>query len=518
MHPTEYHVDVVFIHGLGGDWQGTWSAGKTATHSWPYWLATDVPEARVWCAQYPASAIGWTGRSLRSLAASTSLLDRMALNGLGEKPIVFVCHSLGGLVAKQLLRTGFDRPATPEWRKIGKATKGIVFLATPHSGSGLASLIDNFAQALGLVGSLLRVTDVLKELKKNSDLLEDLGDWYRAAAIDYKIATLVYAEAHPVKGIVMVVPLPSSNPGIARVKPIEVAFDHFEICKPLDRDHQVYGGTVAFVRRRIQKKKAVQEKPRLPKPVVGPRLELMLTAPSTPVKIPKLIAGSEPVVSSVDVTAAQMGLMPRNWVREILSQRVEGEQAEASAQKQLIDYASALAEWYRLALVFAGMQLRGDTETARVVELSFRLLNTGTQPAENPEIELWIAPKRKLHSSRPSRSGFSVFVTEAPVPPSGLEIPMPKTTKRPDIDFYDLPASAPYNPRLEHLSVDNVEEGHASLGVRSSSLQHGKTISFSPIYVLIGEHLAEDLTLTYKLFATNQPSVSEGSFEVKVID
>jgi triacylglycerol esterase/lipase EstA (alpha/beta hydrolase family) len=85
----------------------------------------------------------------------------MATKHLGDRPIVLVCHSLGGLVAKQLLRTSFDLTATAESQKIAKAVRGVIFLATPHSGAGSANFIADFAKGLGLIGSLFRVTDTL---------------------------------------------------------------------------------------------------------------------------------------------------------------------------------------------------------------------------------------------------------------------------------------------------------------------------------------------------------------------
>lgn len=521
--PKEHLIDVVFVHGLGGNYQTTWMLEQDRARSWPIWLAEDLPEARVWCAQYPAAPSGWVGRNLRTLAASTSLLDRMDLNRLGEKPIVFVCHSLGGLVTKQLLRTAFDLTATPEWRRIARATKGVVFLGTPHTGAGLANLIANFAKALWLVGSLLRVTDLLTELQRNSDLLEDLGDWYRSAVLHHKIATLVYTEGHPVNGAVWVVPRGEANPGIPNVKPIELGYDHFELCKPVDRAQGVYPGTLEFIRRRIRKtqtttktkKKAPASSPDLT-PIAGPKLELSLVMPTTAVRIPKLIKGPEPVVARVDAAASQMGLMSRDWAREILSRQSDGEAANSN-QKE-IAYAEKLAEWYRSALMSAMMQLTEDTKVARVVGLYLQLSNAGTQPAEYPEIELWTNPPRNLDSSLPSRSVWRIFQTEAPVPPDDIGLPLPTARRRPEIRYYDLPASASYNSELEHVSVTNVKKGHASLIFRASSLQHGKAISFAPIYLLIGDEPAEDVVMRYKLFARNQPLIGEGAFPIHLVD
>jgi hypothetical protein len=53
-------------------------------------------------------------------------------NLLQQRPIVFVCHSLGGLVVKKALSLSLisQRHA---YRDISSATKGVVFMGTPHS-------------------------------------------------------------------------------------------------------------------------------------------------------------------------------------------------------------------------------------------------------------------------------------------------------------------------------------------------------------------------------------------------
>src|SRR5262249_24886910 len=153
-----------------------------------------------------------------------------------------------------------------------------------HSGAALANYITNFARGLALIGSIFRATDSLTELRNNSDQLEDLADWYRSAVLRYRIATRVYAEGHSVKNVVTVVPISTANPGIARVKPIKLAFDHWEICKPRDRTYQVYAGTLKFLRQLIQREQESivrRSKRRHEKtPVTGPKLELKLVDPN----------------------------------------------------------------------------------------------------------------------------------------------------------------------------------------------------------------------------------------------
>ena len=56
-----------------------------------------------------------------------------------DRPIIFVGHSLGGLVIKQALITAREHEHTlsedDEYAKILRNTVGIVFLGTPHRGS-----------------------------------------------------------------------------------------------------------------------------------------------------------------------------------------------------------------------------------------------------------------------------------------------------------------------------------------------------------------------------------------------
>ena len=55
------------------------------------------------------------------------VLGRMVLAGLGDRPLIFVTHSLGGLVVKQMLGHAKEM-RIDDWRPIADATRGIVFL------------------------------------------------------------------------------------------------------------------------------------------------------------------------------------------------------------------------------------------------------------------------------------------------------------------------------------------------------------------------------------------------------
>ncbi|MEY9138542.1 pimeloyl-ACP methyl ester carboxylesterase [Bradyrhizobium diazoefficiens] len=245
----EAAVDVVFIHGLGGHYRTTWEADKATATFWPEWIAEDIPEACVWSAQYPADPAKWLGGrgdSLPLLTVVFALLDRFDQAKLGNRPIILICHSLGGLVAKQLLRAAAERTAAKNWKVIGAAVKGVVFISTPHTGAPLSNFLATMATKL-FPGVLLRPTESLKDLQANGPMLNQLSAWYRDAAHTDGIATLVYYENKPTAGVV-VVPFDSADPTLLKVTPIPLSYDHWQTCKPRDRTYQAYMGAVGFIR------------------------------------------------------------------------------------------------------------------------------------------------------------------------------------------------------------------------------------------------------------------------------
>src|SRR5919198_4553042 len=169
--------------------------------------------------------------------APTILSDRMQLDGIGRRPIGFVCHSLGGLLIKQVLRNARDSN-NPAWQAITKQTRFIIFLSTPHSGANLASWIR-------YIGKLLRTTVSVEELEIHHPQLRELNIWYRNHVAALGIENFVYCEERKTGGFlgmsgILVVDKTTADPGIAGVTPISLDEDHISICKPVSKDAQVY--------------------------------------------------------------------------------------------------------------------------------------------------------------------------------------------------------------------------------------------------------------------------------------
>jgi predicted alpha/beta hydrolase family esterase len=233
--------DVIFVHGLGGNAWSTWHPKELYDDNfWLTWLGKDLLDVGIWSFGYAAEPFEGKGATMPLFDQASNLLDWLEICDIGQRPLIFVAHSLGGLLVKKMLNTAqtFSKQAVSE------QTKGIVFLATPHTGSHLAKLIDN-------IGILARTTVSVEELKAHAPQLRELNEWYRENVRSLGIATKVYYETQPTQGILVVDP-DSANPGIERVKPIAIPDNHISICKPKSQESQVYRGVKKFIQECIR--------------------------------------------------------------------------------------------------------------------------------------------------------------------------------------------------------------------------------------------------------------------------
>jgi len=234
-------ADVVFVHGLGGDARSTWHPkGKQDDDDfWPVWLGQDQLGLNIWSFGYNAEATNWKSNSSMPLFDQASyLLDCLDSRDLGKRPLVFITHSLGGLLVKKMLNSANN---FVKHQGMIKQTKGVIFLATPHTGSHLADVIDK-------IGFVARTTVSVEELKAHAPQLRELNEWYTQNAPRLEIDTKVYVETKPVKVIGIVVDQVSANPGIREVKPVAMPDDHISISKPKSQDSELYLSVKKFIK------------------------------------------------------------------------------------------------------------------------------------------------------------------------------------------------------------------------------------------------------------------------------
>jgi protein SERAC1 len=117
-----------------------------------------------------------------SVAGSNRLIDHAnnllndltadrACCGASSRPIIFIVHSLGGLVCKEAILQSRDNPEA-HLRDIFDCVKAVIFMGTPHRGSWMADWAKIPSRALGLVKSTNK--SLLDILDTNDQFLESI--------------------------------------------------------------------------------------------------------------------------------------------------------------------------------------------------------------------------------------------------------------------------------------------------------------------------------------------------------
>jgi len=173
---AEILADIIYVHGLEGHHRETWHPNDKESDFWPSWIGSDFADCRVWTFGYPSQKSHWTdyGGQFSLPEYGRNVAAYFQAKRLGNYPIIFICHSLGGLVVKQVLR--FCKEIAPKTLGHFPAkTTGVIFIATPHTGSGIATLADHF-------GMITKTTPIAKDLIEDNPHILDLYDWYKYQA------------------------------------------------------------------------------------------------------------------------------------------------------------------------------------------------------------------------------------------------------------------------------------------------------------------------------------------------
>ncbi|MCJ1303205.1 hypothetical protein MMC08_006013 [Hypocenomyce scalaris] len=238
-------VDIVAVHGLSGDLTKTWTHPTTKAFWLQDFLPQDVPAARVMTFGYNAdAAFGNTAADIADHALSmlSSLVDKREEEDVGrlgwasnssaeanileqemQRPIIFIAHSLGGIIVKQ---------------NIYGRTVGIIFLGTPHRGSEKAS----YANVLTKVASMATnspTSKLVSALQSNSDSLMRLTSNFKFQLKNYNVVS--FFELRPTKPLsTLIVEKHSALLEVDGEDQIPVDANHSDICKFAARESDTY--------------------------------------------------------------------------------------------------------------------------------------------------------------------------------------------------------------------------------------------------------------------------------------
>ena len=176
-------IDVIFVHGLGGTARKTWSWDRNVDNFWPVWLTeeNDSKSYRIFTFGYNSNFKG-PSTNLNIIDFAKDLLfhtltfsDGLRSDGLpiGSRPLVFVAHSMGGLVVKKAYSLGKN---DLKYASIISRVHGIIFLATPHRGAQYAKMLNNILSAAPL-GAPPKA--YITDLEAHSTALQDINEQFR---------------------------------------------------------------------------------------------------------------------------------------------------------------------------------------------------------------------------------------------------------------------------------------------------------------------------------------------------
>ncbi|KAK8877490.1 Ankyrin repeat domain-containing 50 protein [Apiospora arundinis] len=99
------------------------------------------------------------------------------------RPIIFIAHSLGGIVVKEMLRrASIYRLGQSHLRPVFDSTKGVLFFGTPHGGSDPRGFLQKFAEQLFRATGFTVNQQIVNTLLPSSERLRELRDEFAPMA------------------------------------------------------------------------------------------------------------------------------------------------------------------------------------------------------------------------------------------------------------------------------------------------------------------------------------------------
>ncbi|VUC30640.1 unnamed protein product [Clonostachys rosea] len=252
--PSLAALDIVFVHGLGGHSHNTWTKNHDPSLFWPAkWLPLE-PEigiSRIMTFGYNAN---WRG-STKNISTITDFAkdllfqlrfarDRSGSHlDIGSRPIIFVVHSMGGLVVKKAYLLGIHDET---YKAIVESISAVIFLATPHRGTHLAETLSNILSA-----TFQSSKSFISDLNKGSFAIEDINEQFRHFAPRLSIWSFYETLATSIgPRKIMVLEKDSSVLGYPSEISKPLHADHKSICKydnPADENYIAIKNAITYL-------------------------------------------------------------------------------------------------------------------------------------------------------------------------------------------------------------------------------------------------------------------------------
>ncbi|XP_076068995.1 protein SERAC1-like [Oratosquilla oratoria] len=309
----DYAVDIVLVHGVMGGAGWTWRQHDSEKHKqpiaqsyrkklfggeedlqgmddsytwcWPLdWLLPTLPvPARLIAVDYRSRWWSWGCECSEEAAGSTLearskwLKKTLELAGVGERPIIWITHSLGGLLVKTVLTLDTNDASRSEGTReteseskcpkcqnqnrehsvseepfdftgrplssLDSKTRALIFYSVPHFGSPLARISKHLAL-------LFQPTAEVREVQSGSKSLKELNEKFIKSVKNRGWEVLSLNESKPSihhkTGLEFVfVPPESADIGVGHFYEVEAT--HLDICKPVSQSSKSFTVVKDFV-------------------------------------------------------------------------------------------------------------------------------------------------------------------------------------------------------------------------------------------------------------------------------
>jgi pimeloyl-ACP methyl ester carboxylesterase len=228
---------VVFVNGVFGDSVSTWMNAESGAY-WPDLLAGDpeFAESDIYVYDFQSPKLGSAQEILELAGRLKNYLD--AKNVIRDhSEIVFVCHSMGGLVVRAYL---LDARIPP-----GKLAF-LFFLGTPTAGANVAEIAMHLSANPQL--------DNMQPLGPDTYVKTLRERWLRASddpGLDYprKVSSYCAYEVRPTYGFKIVPELSATY--LCNRSTTAIQANHLDIVKPKDRDDEIYVALLAAYKNQL---------------------------------------------------------------------------------------------------------------------------------------------------------------------------------------------------------------------------------------------------------------------------
>ncbi|KAK3382275.1 hypothetical protein B0T24DRAFT_5660 [Lasiosphaeria ovina] len=327
--PKEPSVDIVFVHGFTGHPARTWTCkkgdlptadgdvededgfellvpdsrsqrfslfskpsaakgakSKTAHVCWPRdLLPVSIPHARVLTYGYDTNMRHILGPPLSRNTVydiAKDLLFVLEADRRHEpsRRLLFVAHSLGGIVVKEMLRQASCQTDL-DLRKVFDSTTGIVFFGTPHGGADPRGFVQHVAETMIRIAGFSANKQIVNTLLPSSERLKELRDEFGPLAHTQQWTIHSFQESIGIKVLEgrKVVDDNSSclhSPSVERTQ--YIVRDHMDMCRFTGLGDIEYTKVVAALDRILSREplSSGQPKPKKGKSLTSDELKVLV--------------------------------------------------------------------------------------------------------------------------------------------------------------------------------------------------------------------------------------------------